>query len=143
MILLYDKTSGCTRVDQCRKQLFAKGRQIDHIHVPPIEAALKEHIKQAVYLAGCCLSQTLVVHQQLPSPEEWEWEKRQDYHWIHLWTSLPEAAKVCKELIKCGCTIACRPPCKCVSVSLQCTELCNAREPVIDRWPYRWIPILT
>ena len=52
MILLYDKTSECTRVDQCRKQLFAKGIQVDHI--PPTEAALKEHIKQVVYQAVCC-----------------------------------------------------------------------------------------
>ena len=43
VLLLYVRTSECTRVDLCRKLLFAKGRQIDRI--PPTEAALKEHIK--------------------------------------------------------------------------------------------------
>ena len=91
--------------------------------LPRTEAALKEHIKRAVYQAGCCWGQPLGVHQQLPSPGEWGLEKRPDDHWIPFKTSLPEAAKVCKELIKCGCKKACRPPCKCRSVSLQCTEL--------------------
>ena len=69
----------------------------------PTEAALKEDIRRVVYQAGCCWGQTLGVHQQLRSPGEWGWEKRPDAHWIPFRTSLPEAAKVCKELIKCGC----------------------------------------
>jgi len=39
--------------------------------------------------------------------------------------SLPEPAKFCKELLKCSCRKAYRPPCKCLTASLQCTELCN------------------
>ena len=42
LILLYDRTSECTRVELCRQQLFAKRIQIDRI--PPTEAALKQHI---------------------------------------------------------------------------------------------------
>ena len=101
VIVLYDRTSDCTRVDRCREQLFAKGRQINHI--PPTKAALKEQIKRAVYQAGYFWVRTLVVHPQLPSPGECGWEKRPDDYNVPFWTSLPEAAKVCKELIKCDC----------------------------------------
>ena len=37
VVLLFGRTSDCTRVDQCRKQLIAKGIQIDR--KPPTEAA--------------------------------------------------------------------------------------------------------
>ena len=73
LILLYDRKSQSTQVDHSRKLLFAKGRQIDRI--PPTEAALKEHVNRAVYQAGYCWGQTLVVNQELPSPGEWDWKK--------------------------------------------------------------------
>ena len=63
VILLYERTSHCTQVDQCRKLLFAKERQLNHI--PPTEAVLREHVKRAAYQA----------QQQLPSPGEWGWKK--------------------------------------------------------------------
>jgi len=49
VILLYDKTSECTHVNEARKVLFAKGRQIAHI--APTKAALKEHVKCTIYQA--------------------------------------------------------------------------------------------
>ena len=76
-------------MNKCIDQQFAKGRQKDRI--PPTETALKEHIKRAVYLVGYCWGQTFVVHQQLPSPGEWGWEKRPDDNWVPFLTSLPEA----------------------------------------------------
>ena len=139
VLLLYDRTSECTRVDLCRKLLFAKGRQIDRI--PPTAAALKEHIKRAVYQAGYCCSQSLAVHQHLQSPGEWGWVTRPDNHWTPVWTSLPEAGKVCKERIKSGCKKACRPPCKCMSVSLPCTELCNCAGTCYRKLPIRCVPV--
>ena len=48
-VLLYDKTSECTQVNQARKLLFAKGKQIDGIL--PTKAALKEYVKRATYQA--------------------------------------------------------------------------------------------
>ena len=73
VILRYEITSECTQVDQCRKLLFAKGRQLDRI--PPTEAALRDHVKRAVYQAGYCWGKALVTQQQLPSPGDWGWEK--------------------------------------------------------------------
>ena len=66
VILLYDRTSQNKQVDHCRKLLFAKGRQIDHI--PPTEAALKEYVKRAVYQAGCCWGQTLDANKERMVP---------------------------------------------------------------------------
>ena len=52
MVLLYDRTSAQTAVNDARKQLFVKkGRQFDAI--PPTRAALLEHSKHAVLQAKC------------------------------------------------------------------------------------------
>mgnify|MGYP001291673671 CR=1 FL=1 len=122
VVLLYERTSGCHAVNEQRKALFAKGRQLDRI--PPTEAALKEHVKRAAYQGGHVWGQSLVPMQTLPSPEHWGWSKV-DQGWIPFWTSLPEASKSCQELIKCGCKKSCRPPCKCATAGLPCTELCK------------------
>ena len=123
VILLYDRTNECNQLNEARKVLFAKGRQLERI--PPTEAALVEHIKRAAYQGGHCWGQSLIPIQNLPSPADWGWIKDSDGQWMPYWTALPEAAKSCKELIKCGCRKACRPPCKCSKASLPCTELCN------------------
>ena len=46
--------------------------------------------------------------------------------WNPVWITQPEAAKACKELIKCACKSAhgCRT-CKCSKLGLACTELCT------------------
>lgn len=75
VVLLYDRTCQYTQVNETRKMLFAKGRQLDRI--PPTEAALREHVKRSAYQAGFCWGQALVAQQQLPSPGAWGWEKIQ------------------------------------------------------------------
>ena len=53
MVLMNDRTSSKTSVNDARKQLFAqKGRALDAI--PPTRAALVEHAKRAAYQAGHC-----------------------------------------------------------------------------------------
>ena len=51
----------------------------------------------------------------------------QSISWEPYWTSLPQASKTCRELIKCGCDVSkgCRARCKCVRSDLQCTALCT------------------
>ena len=46
VVLLYDRTSTSTTVNECRRNLFTKGRLIHTI--PPTEDALKQHIKRAM-----------------------------------------------------------------------------------------------
>jgi len=40
------------------------------------------------------------------------------------WTTLPQAAAACREVIKCGCKKKCTGRCNCAKASLPCTELC-------------------
>ena len=66
-ILLYDRTSHLTSIDEARKHLFTKkGRTMDAL--PPSRAALIQHIKRAVYQGGHCWGKMLQVSIQLPSP---------------------------------------------------------------------------
>ncbi len=51
VILLYDKTSICTDINDARKQLFTKkGRAMERL--PPSHSALLQHILRAVYQGG-------------------------------------------------------------------------------------------
>lgn len=122
VVLLYDKSCTSSGVNTARKKLFAKGRPLDRL--PPTQAALVQHSKRATLQGGHCWGRTLFVTQHLPDPSDWGWKHDRDGQWIPFWTDLPEAANVCKELIKCGCLKFCRPPCKCCCANLPCTELC-------------------
>ena len=50
VILMYDRTSAATSVNQLRKELFTKGRSIDKI--PPTAGALLQHDRRAAYQGG-------------------------------------------------------------------------------------------
>ena len=67
IVLLYDRTTTHTSVNQARKELFAqKGRAIDLI--PPTQAALIQHVKRATYQAGYCWSQSCNAAPEMPFP---------------------------------------------------------------------------
>ena len=121
VVLLYDRTSGLVQVNDARKQLFAqKSRSLENI--PPTYAALREHIKRASYQANCW-NQALTPNPELPSPTDWGWRK--DTEGLQpFWTTLPEAAESCYELIRCSCKKGCARRCKCVKAALKCTALC-------------------
>ena len=51
VVLMYDRSSNCTTVNDARKEIFAqKGRPIEAI--PPKADALWQHSKRATYQAG-------------------------------------------------------------------------------------------
>ena len=66
IILLYDRTSTSSDIDQARRKLIAKRLNVQSI--PPTKAALKEHVKRAVYQGGHVWGQMLVSTPELPSP---------------------------------------------------------------------------
>merc|ERR1712082_71318 len=82
-------------------------------NIPPTQAALLQHSNRAVYQCGIW-SRSLKAIQSLSSPETYGWTKVAD-SWTPLWTLLPEAAKVCRELLKCGCKAEplCSRKCRC------------------------------
>ena len=124
VVLLYDKTSSKSHVNEARVDLFAqKGRDVHHI--PPTQGSLLQHTRRAVYQAGYCWSQSLSPMAQLPQPEGWGWIGAAGGTWEVMWSSLPEASKVCRELVRCGCTKGCQTNCKCKKAALTCTALCK------------------
>ena len=124
VVLLYQRTSPLSHVNDARKQLFAFGnRKIENI--PPSLHALEQHVKRSVYQAGHIWGQSLIGQPQVPSPDLWGWERiSHDSPWTPCWTTLPQAAKGCQELLKCGCKKACTKRCKCFKAGLKCTQLC-------------------
>ena len=122
VVLLYDRGSELSSVDEARQQLFCKrSRTLDRI--PPTSAALEQHLLRASYQGGHVWSQIHLTLPELPSPAEWGWMK--DGHWKPVWTTLAQAQESCYELIHCSCKKACRGLCKCTRANLQRTALCS------------------
>ena len=73
------------------------------------------------------LGQCLVCIPELPSPSEWGWTRSESDVWQPLWSTLPEASKLCQELVKCGCKDerGCKGRCKCLTAGMSCTALCK------------------
>ena len=121
VLLMYDRTSENTEVNEARKQLFTQ-KSITSENIPPSQAALKEHIKRTCYQANCW-NQAPVLDPVMPDPSDWGWTKERT-EWQPLWTTLPEASKSCHELIRCGCVKGCTGRCKCAKAAIKCTDLC-------------------
>ena len=56
--------------------------------------------------------------------ENWGWILKDDA-FEPKWTTLPEASKACKELVRCGCKKQCVGRCGCKKADFTCTELCR------------------
>jgi len=124
VVLMYDRTSDSLQVNDARKQLFTqRSRSRTSENISPTQAALKQHIKRACYQANCW-NQALVLAPDVLDPSEWGWTRQTGSGWQPLWTTLPEAAKSCHELIHCGCRTGCTGRCKCMKAALKCTALC-------------------
>ena len=111
VVLLYDRTSDITMINDCRKQLFTRKSRILE-NLPPTKAALQQHVERATYQA-ICWPQALTTEPKLTSPEKWGWKKDSVSGWQPFWTTLPEASQSCYELIRCGCLKGCCGRCKC------------------------------
>src|SRR6218665_642352 len=122
-VRLYDFSSHSSSVNSTRRKLFSqKGRTIENI--PPTQDALGLHLKRAFYQAGHVWSQALVPLPVLPNPEDWGWALC-DGLWQPLWMTLPDAAKCCPELKRCGCGTGCSTKrCRCFKDNLPCTVGC-------------------
>ena len=58
VVLLYQRTSALSHVNEAMKQLFAQNRKMENI--PPTLHALEQHVKRAVYQAGHIWGQSLI-----------------------------------------------------------------------------------
>ena len=95
-------------------------------NIPPTSAALRQHVKRAVYQTGISWSDMTILARRLQSPSDWGWIKT-DGRWNVHWTDLPQASKACRQLVRCGCSssIGCKTRCTCIKAALQCTALCK------------------
>ena len=121
VVLMYESTSNMYKVNQARKELFTKkSRSLENI--PPTQAALKQHVLRAQLQAMIWIN-ACVKAPPLHDPGKFGWV-RENNKWKPFWTDLPQAAKSCYELIKCGCKKGCIRNCKCRNTQLKCTALC-------------------
>ena len=119
VILMSDRTSELIDINATRKDLFTrKSRALDYIL--PTKAALGQHVKRASLQSQGWIRATHL-DQKLPNPSDCGWTFI--HGWTPLWTTLPQAAKSCYELIHCCCTKSCVGRCKCVKAGLRCTAL--------------------
>ena len=124
VVLLYDRTSETVCVNGARMELFVqKERHIDHI--PPTSAALMQPSKRPIIQAGYIWGQYMAAEQDTSLPRDLAWTKSVDDKWIPLWSTLPEAAKYCSELIRYSCKVDKGCSCKCSKSNLKCTALCK------------------
>ncbi|XP_071792576.1 uncharacterized protein [Asterias amurensis] len=122
--VLYDKTSPVERVNELREELFSKAKHTME-KIPPTQAALLQHSNRALYQASIWTT-SLKSEQRAPLPEGYGWTKVAS-DWKPVWSLIPEAASVCRELLKCGCQThpQCSRNCKCRKAGLSCTALCK------------------
>ncbi len=110
VVLLYDRASPCTTVNECRRWLYTKkSRAIENI--PPTAAALIEHCKRAVHQSRIWTA-CLIATQEPQDPCKWGWQLSENVY-TPLWTRQPDIASKCSELIKCSCKKVCSGNCKC------------------------------
>lgn len=134
--LMNDRTSTCSEINTTRKKLFAnKGRPLESI--PPTRHALVQHVRCAVFQGPLCWGQVLHAQPELPCPSEWGWGKTSNGQFKPIWTTLPEAAKICNELTWCGCSKGRTGCCRCKKSALPCTSLCSVLVMGNARWETR------
>ena len=122
-VLLCQRTSALSHVNEARKRLFAQNRKMENI--PPTLHALEQHGEGTVYQAGHIWGQSLIGEPEVPLPDSMDWKRvTDDSSWTPCWTTLPEAAKSFQEVVKCGCKKTYKKRCKCVKANLECTQLC-------------------
>ena len=79
IVVLYDRTSPLTSVNEIREDLFCrKSRSVERI--PPTQNALFQHVQRAVYQAGIWTTCTQT-QQVVPSPQAFGWTK-ESTSWI-------------------------------------------------------------
>ena len=99
-----------------------KGRSFENI--PSTKDSLLQHIHRVIHQVSIWFTS----HERMPlipSPDGRGWVLESN-PLKPVWMTKPEAAKVCKELIRCHCQSekGCRH-CKCIKLGLACTERCR------------------
>ena len=101
VILLFDRTSTCTKVDYARRKLFQRNKLgAANPAYPSCSRGARQESSRPGWLH-------LGEDPVLPPPTEGGWGKTEGINEPH-WTTLPQATKSCHELVSCGCKSGCK-----------------------------------
>ena len=99
-VVLYDKTSSLSSVNETRKELFCQKNRAKK-KLPPTQDALLQHVRRTLSQAGIWTTSTQS-EPVVPSPQDFAWTKVA-HSWVPVWAPMPDVSRVCRELIKCAC----------------------------------------
>ena len=128
VVLLYDRTSPCVSVNELRKELFTKGRSIEHI--PPTSGALLQHANRTLHQGGHVWGKSDSKLMDLADPPPGWLKINGKYE--PLWTLDDIASAACRQLVKCKCkgkdgVYLCKGRCSCRKINEACTDLCDCK----------------
>ena len=112
---------------QLEHQLFTAGSKLLE-NIPPTQATLFQHVKQALLQASFYWHQATLVQQNIPDFSEWGWQKDGASTWQPLRSTLSNASVACSILLHCGCPKACTGRSKCNRAGDRYTALANVKE---------------
>lgn len=69
IVLMYDRVSTATIVDEARLDLFVH-KQRPYNSIPPTQATLREHAKHVAYQAGIIWNKVTISNPDMSSPAE-------------------------------------------------------------------------
>ena len=123
VVILYSKTCNTREVKEARRiMIFRDNKVIENI--PPTKRELRQHALRSL-LQYLKWRQTLCKDFDGGDACQWDWQKVES-EMILLWTDLPQASNVYRELVKCGCKKVCRRRCKCLTSDAQnCVNVLN------------------
>ena len=124
-VMMYSKNCTNFFVNEARQSMFTHNlKSLENI--PPTQAALYQHVKRTLLVAGYTWRVAFRKMLNLPDPglHGWEWNDRL-LQWVPYWTKLDDASKACAMLLHCGCQKSCTGNCKCSKAGMRCTPLCK------------------
>ena len=119
VVVLYDRTSSLSSVNEARRDLFCHKNQAME-RVPPTQDTLLQHTLRVIYQAGIWMTSDRA-QQAIVSPQHFGWTKA-EHSWLPVWLTLPDVSHACRELIRCSCKGDCSK-CKCGRANLDCTPV--------------------
>ena len=116
-----------TTVDGARHYLFLKKGK-DFLHIPPGSDALNQHLLRVAYQGGHVWGNMMEKSAQPVTVTEWGWQQvSHDVAPTPLYTTIPTLSNKIPELVTCGCSTLCKPPCTCCVHGQPCMLTCKCR----------------
>ena len=123
VILMYDRLSKLTEINDLREYLFTKkGRQM--LNLPPTQDALRHHLNRAIFQGAVDWGNCSQPMRNMPSPSLFSWVL-DGKHWKPKWTGIQQASTALQQLSKCSCNTGKCKSCTCANLHLTCTIMCK------------------